>query len=271
VNEGPSPEPATDPGASASGAQLEPPAPPPHRLAVPVGLLVAMVLILLDQLTKQIALELLEPGRFVPWLGPHVGWQLVFNPGGAFGIPAPHWLFLLVTVGVVVLVARVLPRTPTLLGAVAYGMLLAGAVGNVIDRLFQPGGEGFGTGHVVDFVAWGSFPRFNVADSAITVGFVLLVFALLQEERRVEAVLRASADAPSTSDPDADGSGHAPTPAVTDVPADVPVEPTAGLPDGGSDGGSDDGPDDGPDGTTSLFEQPEHDPTDEPGGRGPRS
>jgi signal peptidase II len=279
VNEASSPEPATDPGATASGAQLEPPAPPPHRLAVPVGLVLAAVLVLLDQITKQIALELLEPGRFVPWIGPHVGWQLVFNPGGAFGIPAPHWLFLLVTIGVVVLVARVLPRTPTLLGAAAYGMLLAGAIGNVLDRLFQPGGEGFGTGHVVDFVAWGSFPRFNVADSAITVGFVLLVFALLQEERRVEAALRAAADDPSTSSPDADDSGHASTHASTaagtglptEPTADASVDPTGGPPEGGPDDGLDDGPDDGPDDATSLSGQPDHEPTDEPGGRGPRS
>ena len=205
MNDGPSREPAPDPAAIADGTQLEPPEPPPHRLAVPVGLLVAVALVVLDQVTKQIAETVLVPGRFVAWIGPHVGWQLVFNPGGAFGIPAPHWLFLFVTVGVVVLVARVLPNTPTLLGATAYGLLLGGAIGNVLDRLFKAGGEGFGTGYVVDFVAWGTFPRFNAADSAITVGFVLLVFALLQEERRVEAALRAAPVDPPTGAPDAAG------------------------------------------------------------------
>jgi signal peptidase II len=267
LSEGSSPEPATDRGAIGDGAQLEPPAPPPHRLAVPVGLLVALMLVLLDQITKELALELLEPGRFVSWIGPHIGWQLVFNPGGAFGIPAPHWLFLLVTVGVVVLVARVLPRTPTLLGALAYGMLLAGAVGNVLDRLFRPGGEGFGTGHVVDFVAWGSFPRFNVADSAITVGFVLLVFALLQEERRVESALRAAAGDPGANDADADGSGPA-SPASS-------VDPTADSRDESPGDSRDDSPDirrdDSPGETTGPSDRPEHAPTDEPGGRGPRS
>jgi signal peptidase II len=263
LNEGSPPEPATDRGAIGDGAQLEPPAPPPHRLAVPVGLLVAVVLVLLDQFAKEIALEVLEPGRFVSWIGPHIGWQLVFNPGGAFGIPAPHWLFLIVTVGVVILVARVLPRTATLLGAVAYGMLLAGAVGNVLDRLFRPGGEGFGTGHVVDFVAWGSFPRFNVADSAITVGFVLLVFALLQEERRVEAALRAAAVAPGADDADADASGPASTASSVDPTADSTADSLEERPD--------DGRDDSPGDTTAPSDHPEHDPTDEPGGRGPRS
>jgi signal peptidase II len=170
----------------------------PH--AVGVGLSIATALVLLDQLTKQFVEARLVPGRFVPWLGEHVGWQLVYNPGGAFGLAAPHWLFLIVTVGVLVLVARVLPAAPSLAAAVAYGMLLAGAVGNALDRLLRPGGEGFGTGYVVDFVAWGSFPRFNVADSAITVGFVLLVLAVLAEERRLAAAEQASG-APGAADP----------------------------------------------------------------------
>ena len=159
---------------------------PPHPLATAVGLSVAVSLVVLDQATKQLVEALLTPGRFVPWIGEHVGWQLIYNPGGAFGLPLPHWVFLLVTAGVLVLVARILPRSATLLAATAYGMLLAGAVGNVLDRLFRPGGEVFGSGYVVDFVAWGSFPRFNVADSAITVGFVLLVLALWREERMAE-------------------------------------------------------------------------------------
>jgi signal peptidase II len=110
----------------------------------------------------------------------------VLNPGGAFGLPAPHWLFLAVTVVVVLVVARNLPRVPSLLHAVAYGLLLAGALGNAIDRVARPGGVpvGFGRGHVVDFVAWGAFPRFNVADSAITVGAVLLILDELLRVRK---------------------------------------------------------------------------------------
>jgi signal peptidase II len=159
-----------------------------------LGLLVAATLIVVDQATKALALSWLEPGRFVPLVGDAVGWQLVFNPGGAFGIPAPHWVFLLVTVVVVGVVVRSLPRCERLTTAAAYGLLLAGAVGNVIDRLARPGGPGappFGGGRVVDFVAWGSFPRFNVADSAITVGFALLLIALVLEERAQLRVQRS--------------------------------------------------------------------------------
>lgn len=167
----------------------EPPLTRPRR-SVAVGLSVAVLFVVLDQVTKVLAEQVLEPGRFVPWLGPNIGWQLVYNPGGAFGLPAPSWIFLVVTVIVVVIVARTLPRTTSSWQAAAYGLLLAGAVGNVIDRLLRDGGPdapSFGGGEVVDFVAWGSFPRFNVADSAITVGFALLVLTLWLDERRLAA------------------------------------------------------------------------------------
>jgi signal peptidase II len=180
-----------------------------HPLVRSIGLLVAAVVIVVDQATKQLALELLEPGRFVPWLSDAIGWQLVFNPGGAFGIGAPHWIFLIVTVIVVGVVARSLPRCHTVTSAAAYGLLLAGAIGNVLDRLFRSGGPdapAFGGGEVIDFVAWGTFPRFNVADSAITVGFVLLVVGLLLEERHAVRAERAAAPSDAAaadgSDPD---------------------------------------------------------------------
>lgn len=178
----------------------ETPQPRPLR-SVAVGLSVAAVFVVLDQVTKVVAEQLLEPGRFVPWLGPNVGWQLVYNPGGAFGLPAPSWIFLVVTVLVVVIVARTLPRTSSSWQAAAYGLLLSGAIGNVIDRLVRDGGPdapSFGGGEVVDFVAWGTFPRFNVADSAITVGFALLVLTLWRDEQRTEG---PAAEEPVAEDP----------------------------------------------------------------------
>ena len=175
----------TRPAADVVGSP-QPPLRTAHPHATVVGLGVACLVVILDQITKEFAEAVLERGEFVPWIGDHIGWELVYNPGAAFGIPAPWWVFLVVTAVVTVIVLRTLPRTPTLLLACAYGLLLAGALGNVIDRLLRPGfpeGPSFGGGHVVDFVAWGSFPRFNLADSAITVGFVLLVLGLYREER----------------------------------------------------------------------------------------
>lgn len=162
-----------------------------RRAMVRVGLAVAALTVVADQLTKQLALWFLEPGEMVDVLVDGWGLDLTFNPGGAFSVPAPSWFFLAVTVIVVWLVARNLPHAPTRLQATAWGLLLAGGLGNAIDRVFRAGDPGDPTwfhGHVVDFIAWGSFPRFNVADSAITIGFVLLVGSLWRhDEGRVGA------------------------------------------------------------------------------------
>ncbi len=152
-------------------------------MAVPVAGLLAAAGLVLDQATKLLALRVLDLGRKVPLLGDAVGWQLIENPGAAFGLRAPTWVFLVVTVLVVTIVVRSLPHVPNLLQASAYGLLLSGSLGNMVDRVVRAE-DGFLSGKVVDFVAWGSFPRFNVADSWITIGFGLLVVALLLEDRR---------------------------------------------------------------------------------------
>lgn len=162
------------------------------RLFTVVGAVVAVAAILIDQATKHWADITLTRGRFVEVLGDRLGLQLTFNDGGAWGFPAPSWFFLVVTVVVVVIVVRNLPHATSGRGATAYGLLLAGAVGNALDRVFRLGDAEdprFLFGHVVDFVAvelprWlgplgGAFPRFNVADVAITIGFVLLAWELL--------------------------------------------------------------------------------------------
>jgi signal peptidase II len=155
----------------------------PSRLMMTVGYLVAAAVVILDQATKHLAELQLVVGRPVAWLSDGIGWQLTYNDGGAFGIGAPSWFFLVVTVVVTVIVVRNLPRAPRLTTAWSYGLLLAGALGNALDRVFRTGDPGdprFFHGHVVDFVAWGSFPRFNLADVAINVGFALLVLDLLR-------------------------------------------------------------------------------------------
>lgn len=150
------------------------------------GLLTAAIAFVLDQATKQLATLLLRPiGRRFELPGPF-SLQLTFNEGGAFGLPAPSWFFLVVTVVVVVIVVRNLPRVTRLTPAVAYGLLLAGALGNAADRVFRTGGPDdprFFNGHVIDFIASGVWPTFNVADMAITSGFVLLLVWLYREER----------------------------------------------------------------------------------------
>lgn len=176
----------------------DPEAPPPSArepegetgdaepLAVQVGLLVAAAVVMVDQATKHLAEQFLTRGRMVDVFADGWGWQLVYNPGGAFGFLAPSWFFLVVTVVVTVFAIRNLPRATSALQASAWGLLLAGAFGNALDRVFRPGGPEdprFFHGEVVDFIAWSSFPRFNVADIAITIGFVLLVVSFWSDEQ----------------------------------------------------------------------------------------
>lgn len=156
---------------------------------VRVGLLVAAAFVVLDQATKHLAEQLLVRGRMVDVWADGWGFQLTYNPGGAFGFPAPTFFFLAVTVVVSGFVAYHLPRSTSATQATAWGLLLAGALGNALDRVFRPGGPGdprYLFGEVVDFIAWGSFPRFNVADVAITSGFVLLVLSFWRDEQQAQ-------------------------------------------------------------------------------------
>lgn len=151
-----------------------------------IAVLVAAVGIILDQATKELALQALGPGHVIDLPGPfHL--QLTFNAGAAFGIPAPWWLFPIVTVLVLVLVGRSLGRARGLLEPVAYGLLVAGALGNITDRLTRPHPEGVGRGEVVDFIASTFWPTFNVADICISVGFGLLLLAAYRHDHGEEA------------------------------------------------------------------------------------
>jgi len=138
---------------------------------------IAAAVVALDQLTKWAALTYLARHAEIA-VTPFLNLVLVFNRGAAFGFlsHAAGWqnLFFigvaLIACGVIVyLLYRLEPGNRMV--AVALALILGGAIGNVIDRLVH--------GHVVDFIdvyyrAW-HWPAFNVADSAITIGAILLV------------------------------------------------------------------------------------------------
>jgi signal peptidase II len=155
---------------------------------IPLLGLAAAVLVA-DQLTKVWALASLDPRRPVVLVPGLLDLTLVMNPGVAFGFlgtvpPGWRWAVMLLSVaalGVLCsLAVRIVPDGGHL-GRVAVGLVLGGAVGNLIDR--------WRFGAVVDFVHvfWRDWhwPNFNVADSAITVGVVLLAgeFLLAGRER----------------------------------------------------------------------------------------
>lgn len=141
---------------------------------------VSALAILLDQWTKSIALAALGKVGSVAVVPGYLNWTLAFNTGAAFSFLADaagwqRWVFAALALGVSLVLAIWLARTPRgdWRNALPFALIIGGAIGNLIDRLRL--------GHVVDFIhvhwheAW-HYPAFNVADSCITVGAVLLVF-----------------------------------------------------------------------------------------------
>jgi signal peptidase II len=159
------------------------------RLSVAVGL----VIVVLDQLTKHWALNALGDGRevHVVWT---LQWNLSFNTGMAFsrgeGLgPVIGLLAMLIVIVLVVSSAHVESR----FARFAAGLLIGGALGNLVDRVFR--GDGWLHGAVVDFIDFQWFPIFNVADMGITCGAVLFAIASLREGGRDDVPGRTPEDA----------------------------------------------------------------------------
>lgn len=140
---------------------------------------VAVVTIVADQLSKLWAETQLSTSRRVPMLGDLLGLQLDYNPGAAFSIGEDFtWVFAVIAGLAAIGVSVAAYRTRSIAWAVAWGLLLGGAVTHLGDRLFRA--PGFARGHVVDFIAYGNWFIGNVADIAIFAGAVtLLVLSLL--------------------------------------------------------------------------------------------
>nr|WP_218017695.1 signal peptidase II [Nocardia arizonensis] len=181
-------------------------------------LLVAALLYGLDLLTKTLAVAKLTPGDPVSIIGDFARLTLVRNPGAAFSMATGMtWLLTLVAAAVVIGVIRIGSTLRSLWWAVGLGMVLGGALGNLTDRLFRAPGPL--QGHVVDFVAIGWWPVFNVADSAIVCGAILLVALTVfgfepdgTRSGRRAAPPRARADAEAPDEPpNTKGGGTEPT------------------------------------------------------------
>jgi signal peptidase II len=164
-------------------------------------------LIVLDQLTKQLIVDRFQYGELLEIL-PVLDLTLVYNQGAAWSLLADaggwqRWFFAVLAIGVSVFLfiwlGRLKARAQWMLSC-SLSLILAGALGNVIDRIRL--------GHVIDFIHahWGeaSFPAFNVADAAITVGAILLFLDAVLESRRAKAqsVEARAAGEPSGVKPD---------------------------------------------------------------------
>ncbi|WP_407318186.1 signal peptidase II [Isoptericola halotolerans] len=138
------------------------------------ALALAALVLAVDQLTKWWALSALAEGERVPLIGDLLGLTLVFNDGAALSIGSGYTgILTIVVVAVVVVILRAVRRLGSVAWAVALGLLLGGAVGNLLDRLFRD--PAFARGHVVDMIAYADFFVGNVADIAIVVAAGLIV------------------------------------------------------------------------------------------------
>ncbi|MFH9423219.1 signal peptidase II [Streptomyces sp. NPDC017529] len=142
---------------------------------IPMLLAVTAFVYLLDLGSKLLVVAKLEDHDPVEVIGTWLRLRVLRNRGAAFGFgEAMTIVFTLVAAAVIVVVVRLARKLYSAPWAIALGLLLGGALGNLTDRVFRsPGGL---QGGVVDFIAAESFAVFNIADSAICCGCVLLVF-----------------------------------------------------------------------------------------------
>ena len=144
--------------------------------------LIVAIVIVLDQVTKKLVRDALPLGEMWapwPWLLPYARIVHWYNTGVAFGMfQGLGGIFTVVAILVSGAIIYYFPRVPaedwTL--RLAMGLQMGGALGNMIDRLTR--------GQVTDFISVGNFAVFNVADSSITVGVLVLLLGVYLQERR---------------------------------------------------------------------------------------
>ena len=144
-------------------------------------LAVAAAVVVLDQLTKWMALSIFDDGP-TSVIGDFLVFRLVFNPGAAFNsLQGSGVLIAVVAIVVVLFLVRLSGSTEHRSEALVFGLILGGAVGNLADRIFR--GDGFLDGAVIDWIDWWFIPTFNVADSSLTIGAILAVLVSFTQSR----------------------------------------------------------------------------------------
>lgn len=145
-----------------------------------------LIIVILDQFTKNLVRQNLDYSQIwyppgMDWLYPHAYVVHWYNKGAAFGMfQDGSMVFTVLAVIISILIIIYFPRVakedwPLRL---ALGLQLGGAIGNLIDRIT--------VGHVTDFIAISEFPVFNVADSAITMGVIVLIIGMWINEKEKE-------------------------------------------------------------------------------------
>ena len=145
-----------------------------------LGLTLAFVVLALDQVSKWwIVTEVMNPPRFIP-IFPSFNLVMGWNRGVSFGIfdsdsPPNQWLLIALALVVVAVLLVWLKRDDSRVVSAALGMIVGGALGNVIDRIHYGAVADFLDFYIGDF----HWPAFNVADTGITIGVIVLVLESL--------------------------------------------------------------------------------------------
>lgn len=154
----------------------------------PLIVAIALAGVILDQAAKALAIAFLDPRRPVPFLEGLVTLQLVRNPGAAFSMGEDLTVVFsaIAIVAVIAISVWLVPRINHVGWAVVSGLLLAGILGNLYDRLFREPSAFHG--QVVDFIQVRSFAIFNIADIFITVAALLVVWLSLVKKIGLDGV-----------------------------------------------------------------------------------
>jgi signal peptidase II len=137
-------------------------------------LVVAALAYGIDLISKLLVVAKLEHHAPVEILGDWLQLEVIRNPGAAWGVGEAYTIvFTVIATAVIVVIVRLARKLYSLPWAIALGLLLGGALGNLTDRIFRA--PGVFKGAVVDFIAPAHYPVFNLADSAIVCGGILIV------------------------------------------------------------------------------------------------
>jgi signal peptidase II len=208
----------------------------PRRIGFLLG--TALTVLILDLVSKLIVVATLEGHPQIRLLGGFLTLLVTRNSGAAFSIGTSMTLvFSAIALGVIAVILRTSRRIRSIPWAVTLGLLLGGATGNLIDRIFRY--PGLFRGYVVDWIELPHWPVFNLADSAIVCGGVL---AVLLSARGI----RLDASRATTDPPDGQEDPDSINKAAPATPADKPDPESAGddgaapghSPRGGNSGGT---------------------------------
>lgn len=141
---------------------------------------IALSIVFLDQLSKFAVESTLAPGESISIIGQLLRFTLVYNDSAAFSLGVgATWPLTIISSLAVLAILWFGPRSRSLIWLIISGLVLGGATGNLIDRLFRE--PGFANGHVVDFLQIPfNFPIFNLADSFVVIGVGLAIYRTLR-------------------------------------------------------------------------------------------